>query len=309
MPHCGITLPSKVFHPSGVGAKRPWGEGKVMVETVRNTHELRAQVGAWRAAGHAVGLVPTMGGLHEGHLSLVRRSLARTERTCVTLFVNPKQFGPGEDFVTYPRNEERDRALLAAAGAHLLFAPGPEVMYPPDFVTTVSVPGLGDVMEGEVRPGFMTGVATVVAKLLLQAGADVAFFGEKDYQQLLVVQRMVADLCIPVTIAACPTVREDDGLAMSSRNAYLSAGQRTRAPALYRVLREVADDIATGSIPDARRGTARLLEAGFQSVDYVALRDAETLAPVASPRRPARVLGAAWLGSTRLIDNVAVQGS
>ena len=280
----------------------------VTVEIVRTTDELRARRAAWRAAGETVGLVPTMGALHEGHLSLVRRSLAGSGRTCVTMFVNPRQFGPTEDFAQYPRDETADAALLDGEGADLLFAPAADEMYPQGFATGVSVAGIGDVLEGAFRPGFFAGVATVVAKLLLQALPDRAFFGEKDYQQLLVIRRMVADLAIPVEIVGCPTVREADGLAISSRNAYLTAAERRAAPALFRVLGAIAERLAGGAEPAAecRLGRAELLAAGFQAVDYLEVRHAETLEPLGPGARSARLLAAARLGATRLIDNVAV---
>ena len=279
------------------------------IDTVRTVAEVRARVSAWRAAGETVGLVPTMGALHEGHLSLVRLSLARAGRTCVSLFVNPTQFGPDEDLRAYPRDEAADAARLAALGAHLLFAPGTGEMYREGNVTEVSVPGLGDCLEGEHRPGFFTGVATVVAKLLMQVQPDMAVFGEKDYQQLQVIKRMVKDLDIPVRIEAAPTVREADGLAMASRNAYLSAAERAAAPALFRTISAVAGQVAGGADAGetAAWGEGLLLKAGFARVDYLTVRDAETLEPVDRIERPARVLAAAWLGEARLIDNVAVQ--
>lgn len=283
--------------------------GATAMETVRTVPELRRRLDAWRAAGETIGLVPTMGALHEGHLSLVRLSLAKTRRTCASLFVNPKQFAPGEDYDVYPRDEAADASRFAAEGVDLLFAPAMDVMFPDDHVTTVAVPGLGDGLEGEFRPGFFTGVATAVAKLLLQALPDAAFFGEKDYQQLLVIRRMVRDLHIPVAIEAGPTVREADGLALSSRNAYLGAEQRATAPALHRTLLEVAERVAEGADAEeaAAWGRAALLDAGFTEVDYVEVRDAATLAPAgAAAANPLRVLGAAHLGTTRLIDNVAV---
>ena len=274
----------------------------------RRVAELRAHVTACRANGQSVGLVPTMGALHDGHLSLVRRSLARTGRTIVSLFVNPKQFAPGEDFDTYPRDEADDAGKLAAMGAHLLFAPKVEEIFPDGFAAKVSVPGLGDILEGECRPGFFDGVATVVTKLLLQAGADRAFFGEKDYQQLLIIKRLVGDLDIPVAIEAAPTVREADGLALSSRNAYLSEDQRACASALFRTLSAMAEGAAKETdIAEMENWAGKeLLDGGFTRVDYITLRDAETLAQWAGKSRPGRALAAAWLGRTRLIDNVAV---
>jgi pantoate--beta-alanine ligase len=248
-----------------------------------------------------------MGALHEGHLSLIRLCRDRATRTMASLFVNPKQFGAGEDLDVYPRDEAGDAAKLEAEGVDLLYAPGVEIMYPPGTVTTVSVPGLGDMLEGEHRPGFFTGVATVVTKLLLQARPDVAVFGEKDYQQLQVIKRLVADLDIPVHVESGPTVREADGLALSSRNAYLSAAERAAAPALHQALRDVAQAVRAGRDPDgaAREGSEAVLDAGFASVDYLTVRDARTLEPVGPDHGGAkRILAAARLGATRLIDNI-----
>jgi pantoate--beta-alanine ligase len=276
------------------------------IEIVRTVADLRAHVRAWRSAGARVGLVPTMGALHEGHLTLVRQVRALTDRACISLFVNPTQFGPNEDYTIYPRDESSDAAKLTALGADMLFAPDAEEMYPEGAVTRVSVTGLADMLEGEHRPGFFTGVATIVCKLLLQVLPDIAVFGEKDYQQLLVIRRMVTDLWIPTRIEAVPTVREADGLALSSRNAYLTPEQRQVAPTLHRTLDAVASGVASGAdaVDRAEWGEAELLRAGFDAVDYVAVRDAETLALWQGPTRPGRVLAAARLGSTRLIDNV-----
>ncbi len=276
------------------------------LEIVRDVESLRARIKAWRARGETVGLVPTMGALHQGHLALIARAGAYTTRTIVSLFINPTQFGPGEDLAVYPRDEAGDTEKAAAAGAHLLFAPTAATMYPPGDVTRVTVPHLGDILEGHHRPGFFTGVATVVGKLLIQALPDVALFGEKDYQQLLVIKRMVADLHIPVRIESGRTVREEDGLAMSSRNTYLTAEERARAPALYRTLTAVAADVADGAeaATRAEAGIAEMAAAGFASVDYMVVRDAETLLPWSDRARPARILAAARLGCARLIDNV-----
>lgn len=275
----------------------------------RTIAELRAGVHAWRGEGMSVALVPTMGALHEGHLSLIRLALAEADRVCVSLFVNPTQFGPNEDFDRYPRDEAADAAKIAAVGAHLLFAPDPREVYPPGHLTRIQVPVLGDELEGAFRPGFFTGVATVVAKLLLMALPDVAIFGAKDYQQLQVIRRMVADLDIPVRILGGETVREADGLALSSRNAYLGEDERRIAPALHKTIAAVARSVAAGAEPAEAEAKAQqgLLAAGFTRVDYVAVRDAGTLAAWQGRSRPARVLGAAWLGRTRLIDNVAVE--
>jgi pantoate--beta-alanine ligase len=276
---------------------------------VRTVAELRAAVAAWRRAGETLGLVPTMGALHRGHISLIAAARAACRRSIATIFVNPKQFGPREDFSRYPRQEEQDRALLERAGCDLLFAPPLSEMYPEGFATTVSVAGVTDRWEGEARPGHFAGVATVVTKLLLQALADKAFFGEKDYQQLQSVTRMARDLDIPTEIVGCPTVREEDGLALSSRNVYLTPEERKAAPALHRALRGVAAAAREGHpIPSAvEHAIAALLKVGFASVDYFAVVDAATLAPLQKLDRPGRVLVAARLGAVRLIDNVAAQ--
>lgn len=261
----------------------------------------------WRARGLTVGLVPTMGALHEGHLSLVRGAKAKCDRVIASLFVNPKQFAPHEDFERYPRDEAGDGAMLANAGCDLLYAPERAAMYPDGFTTNVLVPAVSTMLEGEFRPHFFGGVATVVSKLLLQGLPDHAFFGEKDYQQLLVIKRMTMDLDIPVAIDGCPTVREHDGLAMSSRNAYLSADERRIAARLNLVLHDAIKAVHAGEpVAEAEAEASRhLIAAGFTRVDYVAIRDAETLAPV-SELSHARILAAAWLGKTRLIDNMAV---
>jgi pantoate--beta-alanine ligase len=271
------------------------------MQIARTIADLRRCVAQWRAEGMSVGLVPTMGGLHAGHLSLVHEADNRTERVVATLFVNPTQFAPNEDFDSYPRDEAADAAMFEDAGAALMFAPTPDVMYPDGHATKVIVEELGAVLEGEFRPQFFVGVATIVTKLLLQSLPDVAVFGEKDYQQLCVIRTMVRDLDIPVEIVGGETVREADGLAMSSRNAYLSPQQRAIAPALYDNLRRVAAGELT-----AKAASANLSDAGFLSVDYISVCDSETLQPVTDPRRSARVLGAAWLGKTRLIDNLAI---
>lgn len=278
------------------------------LETIRRVSDLRARIAGWRKSGLSVGLVPTMGALHDGHFSLVQRSVKSMDRTIVTLFVNPRQFGPNEDFGTYPRTEEADAAALARHGAHVLFAPGVEEMYPSGAVTTVSVPGIGDILEGSFRPGFFTGVATVVTKLLVQSLPDVAFFGEKDYQQLCVITRMAADLDIPVAIQGCAIVREVDGLALSSRNVYLNAEERKVASALNRALNDIVAEIRAQGLSAVaaaeKRARQAVLAAGFRQVDYITVRDAKNLEPVTDVSKPARVLAAAWLGRTRLIDNI-----
>ena len=276
--------------------------------TVTTVNALRAQVHAWRAAGDSVGLVPTMGALHAGHLSLVRRARALATRTCATIFVNPTQFGPHEDFSRYPRTPDADAALLRHEGADLLFMPEVSEMYAPDHATRVRVEGLGDTLDGVFRPGHFEGVATIVAKLLLQALPDVAVFGEKDWQQLQVIRRLVRDLDVAVRIEGAPIAREPDGVALSSRNAYLTPEERAVAPALHRVITDVARAVASGEPcePECQRAVATLQAAGFGRVDYVTVRDAESLEPSDDASRARRVLAAAFLGRTRLIDNVPV---
>jgi pantoate--beta-alanine ligase len=273
---------------------------------VRTIAELRRHIATWRADGLSVGLVPTMGALHDGHFSLVEQSIKTTDRTVTTLFVNPKQFGPHEDLDVYPRDEAADVAALAEKGVHMFFAPSLDEMYAEESVTAISVPGIGDVLEGSFRPGFFTGVATVVAKLLIQALPDRAFFGEKDYQQLRVITRMTEDLDIPVEIVGCPIVREGDGLALSSRNAYLSPEERKNAPALGQALQKVKDELAAGTSITAtvEAAKASLLNGGFTKVDYIAVCDRNSLEELETPTKEARILGAAWLGKTRLIDNL-----
>jgi pantoate--beta-alanine ligase len=279
-------------------------------QIARTVAALRAHIHGWRAADESVALVPTMGALHEGHLALVREAGARCDRVIVTIFVNPAQFGPNEDLDSYPRDEAADVAKLAALGVDVVFAPPLEVMYPDDFATTVTVSGVTEGLCGTHRPGHFAGVATVVSKLLLQSLPDVALFGEKDYQQLQTIRRLVRDLEIPVEIVGVPTVRDADGIALSSRNAYLTPAQREIALSLSRTLVEVAATLSQGaaSVAEAEaRGLAALQAAGFDQVDYLEVRDAETLAPIITVERPARALAAAHIGGTRLIDNVAVE--
>lgn len=285
-----------------------------MIETIRTVAALRARITAWRqeaggTAGPAVALVPTMGALHSGHLALIDAARAQAARVVVSLFVNPTQFGPGEDFTSYPRDEAADLRALTAAKADLLYAPTVGEMYAAGFATTVTVPGLSVELEGAVRPHHFAGVATVVAKLLNQARPDLAVFGEKDYQQLLIVRRLAADLDIATRILGVPTVRDVDGLALSSRNAYLTPEERKIAPALHRTLRDLAAAIEAARGPTAdliEQARQTLLQAGFASIDYLELRDGETLAAVSRVTSPARLLVAARLGKTRLIDNVPV---
>jgi pantoate--beta-alanine ligase len=274
----------------------------------RNIAALRRTAAGWREAREGIGLVPTMGAIHDGHLALVRAARAQCRRVVASLFVNPKQFGPAEDLAAYPRSEAADLAAFAGAGVDLAYVPDAAEMYPPGFATTVEVGGVSQGLDGAARPGHFAGVATVVTKLLLQTLPDVAFFGEKDYQQLLVVQRLVRDLDIPVRIAGVATVREPDGLALSSRNIYLSEEERRTAPLLYRVLCRAAAELRQH--PDAvaavlERGAATLRAAGF-AVDYLELRGAADLVPLARLAAPGRLLAAARLGRTRLIDNIPV---
>ncbi|MGH7094810.1 MAG: pantoate--beta-alanine ligase [Stellaceae bacterium] len=277
------------------------------LQIARSLGDLRHTVAAWRAAHEPVALVPTMGALHAGHLALVRAARSPRARIVVSVFVNPKQFGPTEDFAAYPRNEAADLAALREVGVDLAYMPPVETIYPPGFATTVSVARLTKGLCGAHRPGHFDGVATVVAKLLLQALPDRAYFGEKDYQQLMIIKRLARDLDISVEITGVPIVRESDGLALSSRNVYLSTEERRVAPLLYRTLSEVAG--AGASDAAIARGRAALDAAGL-AVEYLELRDAATLAPVAGlPERPARLLAAVHLGRTRLIDNTAVAGS
>lgn len=274
---------------------------------VRTVAALRAQVSAWKREGLRVAMVPTMGALHEGHLSLVRLGNQKADRTVASIFVNPAQFAPHEDFDAYPRGEDRDSALLAAAGCALLFAPTVGEMYPDGFATTVNVAtGVSEPLEGVSRPHFFGGVATVVSKLLNQCRPDVAIFGEKDYQQLLVVRRLTEDLALTPTIVPVPTLREADGLAMSSRNRRLSPSGRALAPTLHATMRDIGARIAGGADPAPllAEGAAALTRAGFGPIDYLELRHAETLAPAQAA--PARLFAAAYLDGVRLIDNIAV---
>jgi pantoate--beta-alanine ligase len=276
---------------------------------VRNVAALRRAVGSYRAAAASVALVPTMGALHDGHLALVRLARRRARRVVVSIFINPAQFAPHEDLSTYPRTFGADIAALAREQVDLVWAPSAETMYPAAFATRIVPQGPAAAgLEDAFRPHFFAGVATVVGKLLMQCLPDIAVFGEKDYQQLKVVTRLTKDLDIPVKIVGAPTVREKDGLAMSSRNAYLSAEQRAAAPALYRALKDCARRIAQGHPIAAAmdEGRGAIERAGF-SPDYFEARHAETLAPVASiADGPLRLLAAAKLGTTRLIDNVKV---
>ncbi|MGI3212136.1 pantoate--beta-alanine ligase [Roseovarius tibetensis] len=275
---------------------------------LRALDDLRDLTGPFIRAGETIGVVPTMGALHDGHLSLVAAAKARCDRVIVTIFVNPKQFNNPEDLQNYPRTEVEDARKLARFDVDALWVPDAERMYPAHFATTVSVAGLTDVMEGAHRPGHFDGVATVVTKLFTQTAATDAFFGEKDYQQLLVVRRMARDLDLPITVHGCPTIRDIDGLALSSRNILLSDRARTRAPALFEEMGRVAEGLRHGGdFADlAAHARTRLEKAGFTYVDYLDLRAQEDLGRIATPDRPARLFAAARLAGVRLIDNIAV---
>lgn len=277
---------------------------------VRSASDFRSLIETWRREGRRIGFVPTMGALHDGHLSLVRLARERADRVCASIFVNPTQFAPTEDLDRYPRQEAKDLELLAAAACDVVFLPSPDELYPAGFATSITVGGPSLDLEAKFRPQMFGGVALVVAKLLILAQPHVAVFGEKDFQQLLVVKRLVTDLGLPAEIVAGPTVREDDGLALSSRNAYLDPRQRRIAGRLNLALADAARRAAKGdAVPSIEADTtAELLEAGFDAVDYVAVRRADDLARfVRAVDAPARVLAAVRVGTTRLIDNMPVE--
>ena len=281
------------------------------MQILRSLMELSAWAMLQESDRETLAFVPTMGALHEGHLSLVRQGKQLCRRVLVSIFVNPMQFGPGEDFDRYPRGETQDLAFLKAAEVDAVYLPAVKDIYPEGFATKISVEGMNNQLCGATRPGHFDGVATVVAKLLLQVAPDVAIFGEKDYQQLHIIRRMVRDLDIPVNIVGGQVVREADGLAMSSRNRYLSADERAIAPALYRLLTDTAGKLPQGTSAAnvqtvMEAALAELGKSGFTPVDYLELRDAKTLQPIRGVSAPARLLAAAYLGKTRLIDNVAV---
>ena len=278
------------------------------MQTVRDLAGLRDAVAAFRAEGATIALVPTMGALHAGHMALVEAARRPGTKVIASIFVNPRQFGPNEDLARYPRREAADARLLADHGCDLLWLPPVEAMYPDGFATNISVSGVSDGLDGAARPGHFDGVATVVTKLFNQTRADIAYFGEKDFQQLAVIRRFVADLDMAVEIVGVPTQRDDDGLAMSSRNIYLDDEQRKQAVALPRALGVAARAIAKGEDVDSVLDDARttLVGAGF-AIDYVALADAETLAENPAADRPRRLLAAARMGATRLIDNIAIE--
>jgi pantoate--beta-alanine ligase len=279
----------------------------VPLAILRSRAALRARIGFQHERNKRVALVPTMGALHAGHLSLVDLARKQADHVVVSIFVNPTQFGPNEDFSRYPRQETQDAALLEEVGADLLYAPPVDEIYPPGFATEIDPGPIADTACGPFRPGHFKGVATVVAKLLLQSGADVALFGEKDWQQLQVIRHMAHDLDLPVEILGAPIIREPDGLAMSSRNAYLSPEERAIAPAMNRILRNAADALSAGAgiEEELNRAQRELRVAGFTGIDYVEAHDLASFDLLSGKlATPARILGAAWLGRTRLIDNV-----
>ena len=278
--------------------------------TALTVSTLRAHVTAWREKREVIALVPTMGALHAGHISLVKLAKAQADRVVVSVFVNPRQFNQGEDFGAYPRSESADAQALQAAGCDLMFAPPTAEMYPAGFSTSITVGGVSEPLEGAARPGHFAGVATVVTKLLLQSRPDMAVFGEKDWQQLVVIRRLVRDLDLPIDILAVPTARDAQGLALSSRNARLEEDERRIAPRLYAVLTEAASALRGGAPVSKVEANARaaLGQLGFGEVDYVEVRDPDTLAHPGPGKleKPARLFAAAWLGKTRLIDNIPV---
>ena len=276
--------------------------------TLSTIDVLRGQVSEWRGAGVRIGFVPTMGALHAGHEALLQAARRDCDKVAASIFVNPIQFNSAADLANYPSDLADDLARLRAAGCDLLYLPEKATIYPPGFATSVAVPGLSDCLCGLHRPGHMNGVATVVAKLFLQLLPDVAYFGEKDYQQLVIVRRMARDLDIPVEVAAVETVREADGLALSSRNRNLSEAERATAPRLHGALSELAPVLADGRSAEPLLEEARqsLLGAGFTAVDYLDLRAEETLATLERAEVPCRLFVAATLGATRLIDNLRV---
>ena len=278
------------------------------MQIIRTIGDLAPALLSWREAGEIIALVPTMGALHAGHMALVEAARAEADRVVASIFVNPLQFGANEDLDRYPRQEVEDAALLEHHGCDLLWLPTADQLYPPGFATTVSVSGVSERWDGAARPGHFAGVATVVAKLFTAVRPDLAFFGEKDFQQLAVIRRMEEDLGLGVTIRGVPTVRDADGLALSSRNAYLSADERRRALALPQGLEQAREAILGGepveaALDDARR---KLAEAGFSRIDYVALVDSATLEPLGAPFGEMRLIAAAVIGTTRLIDNIRV---
>ena len=279
------------------------------MEVVRTIAELRQHTSRWRIAGQTIGLIPTMGALHNGHLSLIKLAQGKCDRVIATIFVNPRQFLPNEDFEEYPRNEESDIQKLIEMGVDLLFAPKAPEMYQPDASTTVVISKLTDCLCATSRPGFFDGVGTVVTKLLIQALPDLAIFGEKDYQQLLVIKRLTRDLDIPVEIIGAPTIREADGLAVSSRNVFLSQTNRETASKVFEILKKTATAIALGNdvLAACKEAHTELILAGFSEIDYFEARHSETLELIQNFENNGRLFAAVWLGSTRLIDNLEIK--
>ena len=279
------------------------------IKVVRTVKDLRKQIAKWRSGGKTIALVPTMGALHDGHLSLVELAAKKSDKVVVSIFVNPRQFGPKEDLAHYPRDEAADLLKLSTTDANLVWAPGVEEMYADGFATQIVMEGPAEPLEGEFRPHHFGGVGTVCCKLFNQVSPDIAIFGEKDYQQLCVLRQMVRDLNLPLTLIGAPTKRAADGLAMSSRNAYLTAPERKIAPVLYATISELANDIAKGADVTAACAAAKLKlrNAGFQKIDYLDVCDAQTLRVASGAQGESlRILVAAFVGKTRLIDNVAV---
>ena len=282
------------------------------MKVLKQAREMAATAQALRRVGKSVGFVPTMGALHDGHCSLIRAAHRHTQVVVVSVFVNPLQFGPSEDFASYPRDLKHDLNLSKAAGADLVFAPDASQMYPSTFATQIEVGGLSERFEGAARPGHFRGVATVVTKLLLLVQPTVAYVGQKDYQQALIIQRLVSDLNIPVAIRMMPTVRETDGLAMSSRNVYLSDEARRQAPVLYQALMSAKRESRRGARevePLVDQMRALIAQQPLARIDYVAIADAKTLESLVTVHRRAVILAAAWIGATRLIDNLLVDVS
>ena len=282
--------------------------GDTTLEVVRTIAELRQHTSRWRIAGQTIGLIPTMGALHNGHLSLIKLAQGKCDRVIATIFVNPRQFLPNEDFDEYPRNEESDIQKLIEMGVDLLFAPKAPEMYQPDASTTVVISKLTDCLCATSRPGFFDGVGTVVTKLLIQALPDLAIFGEKDYQQLLVIKRLARDLDIPVEIIGAPTIREADGLAVSSRNVFLSQTNRETASKVFEILKKTATAIALGNdvLVACEEARSELILAGFSEIDYFEARHSETLELIQNFENSGRLFAAVWLGPTRLIDNLEI---
>jgi pantoate--beta-alanine ligase len=300
-----------------VGDSEPRGDTMAAMEVVRTIEDVRGVARGWRAAGLRAGLVPTMGALHDGHLTLVDGARAACDRTMATLFVNPLQFGPSEDFDAYPRTEARDIELLASRGCDVVFIPSVIELYPlgppspSTFPTSIHIAGMSERLCGAFRPGHFSGVATVVMKFFMIVQPDAAFFGEKDFQQLQIIRRMVRDLDVPIEIVGVPTVRETDGLAMSSRNQYLTPAERAVAPRLHAVLQQIRSEAVGGArvAESIARGRRSLIDQGFGSVDYISLVDDESLEDLETPLPGGRLVAAARLGRTRLIDNIPVVAS